>query len=267
MEFLRKFTRRFLGTTGKSYQMLSHCIDFIEITKKYSITRYVALMQLQGGGHQFEPFVAMSFKNLLHPLFIRPKTDDTKTIINNIIREEWGNFIPSKEPKWMIDAGAYIGDTSAYFLSRFKDLNIIALEPDSMTFTVAHKNLTPYGKRVQLYNCGLYTHEGSVGFKSSETSSAIIANGELQISVTTIPALLAKYSIERLDILKMDIEGAEELIFSSDVHSWLPYIDLLIIELHSHRGEELIKNVLTKYGFSIRPYRSVWYCVKIDCLS
>lgn len=244
--------------------MIASVLDFIEITRRYGPARYVTLMRIRRDVTYGEPSVPMRFNNLLHPILIRPGTDDTKTIIDNIIREEWGNFSTSNDPIWMIDAGAYIGDTSAYFLSRFKNLNIVALEPDCLTFKYTDRNLAPYGPRVKLHNCGLYTHEGSVRFNSGETSSAITADGEIEIPVTTIPSLLAKYSIDRLDILKMDIEGAEESVFSSDVEAWLRYVDLLIIEFHSESGEALITRVLKENGFSMRRFRSVWYCCRTN---
>ena len=261
MELLRNIVRRVFATSSAPYQMLNRALDFIQISRKYGVARYAELMRIEGGSAG-ELAVPMAFGNLLHPILIRPGTDDTKTVIDNIVREEWGNFVPNGDPKWMIDAGAYIGDTSAYFLSRFPGLNIVALEPDSLTFEFTRNNLGPYGSRVMLHNCGLYIHEGSVRFNSGQTSSAITTDGEMEIPVTTIPSLLAKYSIERLDILKMDIEGAEESIFPGDVEPWLSRVDLLIIEFHSEAGEALITRVLKQYGFSMRRYRSIWYCRK-----
>lgn len=73
-------------------------------------------------------------------------------------------------------------------------------------------------------------------------------------------ALLEKDSIRRLDILKLDIEGAEESIFSSNAEKWLKYIDWILIEFHSDFGEALISQILKDNGYTMRQYRSVWYC-------
>ena len=73
----------------------------------------------------------IKFTNLDHPITVRPGTDDATTVISTVVREEYGQLQLTGDPLVMIDAGAYIGDTSAYFLSRFKGLRIFALEPSA----------------------------------------------------------------------------------------------------------------------------------------
>jgi FkbM family methyltransferase len=204
--------------------------------------------------------VAATFKNLIHPIAIRPGTDDVRTVIDNIVREEWGNFDPGREPVLMIDGGAYIGDSSAYFLSRFPALKVLALEPDPITFERLITNLQPYGARVKMLNCGLYSRTGEVRLGSKQTGSAIKESGETEIAVITLESLLRTERIAHVDILKLDIEGAEEAIFTSDPQTWLSQIDWLLIEFHSEGGQSAICSVLKKQGFKMRQFRSVWYC-------
>ena len=47
----------------------------------------------------------------------------------------------------------------------------------------------------------------------------------------TIDKILKTNSLEKIDILKIDIEGAEREVFM-DSSSWIKKIDVLIIELH-----------------------------------
>ena len=65
------------------------------------------------------------------------------TIVNNIVREEYGKFAPPSAPLRMIDAGAYIGDSSAYFASKYPDLKIVALEPHPANYAMAKRNSSP----------------------------------------------------------------------------------------------------------------------------
>jgi predicted O-methyltransferase YrrM len=97
-------------------------------------------------------------------IFIRPGTPDVSTIINNVIREEYGHFSYAGDPQWMVDAGAYIGDTAAYFLSRFPRFRVIALEPNPPAFAMASQNLKPYGERVILMKKGLWVDDQNVLF-------------------------------------------------------------------------------------------------------
>jgi hypothetical protein len=47
----------------------------------------------------------------------------------------------------------------------------------------------------------------------------------------TLPQLLEDYGLQRVSILKVDIEGAEREVFR-DTSKWIGRIDSLVVELH-----------------------------------
>lgn len=236
-------------------------LDFLSTTWKDGINTWRALRELKKERKDSSSPRSIVLSNLEYPIFIRPGTLDAGTIINNVIREEYGHFVPTKEPEWMIDAGAYIGDTTAYFLSRFSKLQVIALEPNPESYELARHNLKPYGERTILLQKGLFSNEQTQYF-SGEGTGVSIADSGFEIECTTISSLLEHYSIPRIDILKMDIEGAEEAIFLSNPETWLGRTQLLIIETHGSHIESLVSRVLNRNGFSMKRYRSVWYCCR-----
>jgi FkbM family methyltransferase len=135
------------------------------------------------------------------------------------------------------------------------------LEPNPENFEMAASNLKPYGDRVNLLRKGLYISEIKQRFSGKSTGGSIAESG-FEIECTTIPTILDKYKIQYLDILKMDIEGAEEKIFSSLTENWINRVGLLIIEIHGSHVEKMILKVLKNYNFKVKRYRSVWYCEK-----
>jgi hypothetical protein len=57
-----------------------------------------------------------------------------------------------------------------------------------------------------------------------------------------------------IDVLKIDIEGAEENVFLSDPESckqWLQHVRYLAIELHGPALDIKIKDLLRKCGFAL----------------
>lgn len=158
IEFLRQRARGVIGYQSALYRAAAKSLDFVSIVQREGLTTYAALNRAraaQDGGASLR----MSFKNLRHPILIRPGTQDADTVINNIVREEYGQFTPPRDPLWMIDAGAYIGDTTAYFLCRFDKLRVIALEPNPESFPTAVANLAPYGERAILLPKGLWSRD------------------------------------------------------------------------------------------------------------
>jgi len=259
IEYFRKAIRNVLGYDSRLYRFGASSLDFYQTvwTNSFRTWRLLASLGSQNGINTAPTPVML--RNLRHPMYLRPGTDDAGTVICNVIREEYGRLVNLDSPVWMIDAGAYIADTSAYFLSRFPDLNVIALEPHPENYAMSQLNLEPYGNRAMVLRRGLSATEGIERFSGEGTGASIASTG-MEIDCTTIPALLTQYGISRIDILKMDIEGAEEAIFSTNPEEWLEKVGLLIIEIHGERARSLIAQVLRKNGFSMENYRSVWYC-------
>jgi FkbM family methyltransferase len=258
MEIIRRAVRSILKPDSDLYKAGASVMDFFSTITTDGYKTWRILKELEEGRLNDSPR-PVPFRNLKHPILIRPGTQDAHTIINNVIRKEYDQVNLTTAPLWMIDAGAYIGDTSAYFLSRFPGLKIVALEPNPSAYEMAKQNLKPYGDRAILLQKGLYIIDGVAFFSGNDTGAAIGETG-FKIDCTTILSLIEKYSIPRIDILKMDIEGAEGAIFGSNPENWLNRIDILIIEIHGSHLIPSISRVLTENGFSMKQYRSVWYC-------
>ena len=259
MEFLRRIFRRMIGANSWLYTAIATCLDFLMTLQKEDLKTWYVLRKLNRLNTGTGSYQAVQFKNLVHPIFLRPGTRDAATVMNNIIREEYGQVKARKESTWMIDAGAYIGDTAAYFLSNYPGLNVIALEPGEESHTMAARNLKDYGSRSILLKKGLYSADQVCRFDGNNTGAGISGSG-YEIKCISLPTLIQIYSIPRIDILKMDIEGAEEQVFLENPASWLRLTDLLLIEIHKPHILGLISTVLRENNFSMRLHRTVWYC-------
>ncbi len=55
---------------------------------------------------------------------------------------------------------------------------------------------------------------------------------EGNVSAISINELLEKYQLDRIDILKVDIETSEKVVFSDNYEQWLPKTKMILIELH-----------------------------------
>jgi len=149
-------------------------------------------------------------------------------------------------PKIIIDAGANIGLSSVYFATQYPSARIFAIEPEKDNFELLRKNterfqnITPIcAALMQKEGQGVIfdTGDGSLAYQVKEVHDQL---GE--VSCITIPSLCAEHSISKIDLLKIDIEGAEKEIFSDNC-DWLSIVDVLIIELHERIVSECNKTV------------------------
>ena len=258
MEYLRRLAQRLIGSKSATYRMAARLVDLLSILKSEGIST-CRLLQRLAVGHREGGQVAVTLKRLLHPIIVRPATSDVPSIISNCIREEYGQFDVKRAPKLIIDAGAYIGDTSAYFLSRFSVAKAIALEPNPESFVQADLNLRPYGDRATLVCAALWDSNGTINFGGEQTA-ARVGGGGAEVKTITIPELLSKSEETEIDILKMDIEGAELVVLRSAAGIWLKRVRLLLLETHGYNVEREVIPLVEREGFYCRRYRNVWYC-------
>lgn len=153
----------------------------------------------------------------------------------------------------MIDGGANIGLATLRFLEKHPHGHVDAFEPDPSIFEILKKNTQHISPRnLTLHNAALWDTETTIPFTSEGSDSGTIrASGNTcEIQVKTLK--LSNIITEPIDLLKLDIEGAEIPV----IHDAEPHLHLvrnLFVEHHSFEGLEQdldhLLRILTKSGF------------------
>jgi FkbM family methyltransferase len=207
--------------------------------------------------------VECNLPSILHPLNVRRGTPDAIEIIHTIVRENYGKYLPDGPIKLIIDAGAYIGDTTAWYLSHFLDARVIALEPDPQSFQSLTRNCRSYGTRAELRHAALWPQPARLCFRDGARGTTDVSMTE---AATDAPfdciglsprQLLEESGAEWIDIFKCDIEGAEVDLFSSDADDWVSRTRSMFIDIHSRRARELILAVARRHAFTHHEWREL----------
>jgi len=156
------------------------------------------------------------------------------------------DFLVETQPRVIIDAGANIGLASIYFANRYPEAKIIAIEPEKSSFELLKENVAPYANIFPLQAALWHKNEeidlvdpgrGKWGFTTQNKESEKNPSEPLQdaichtVKAITVDRLMDEYALDRINILKIDIEGAEKEVFSSTA-SWIDKVDSIVIELH-----------------------------------
>lgn len=173
-------------------------------------------------------------------MIARAQTSDLEAFQPIFVKREYRCLDHVKDAKLIIDAGANVGYSAAYFLERYPDAHVVAIEPDEDNFAIMRQNLERYGKRTTLYNTGVWSKmTGLVLEPNHEEWSHQVreaAPGEHStMTALDIGTILEKSGHERISILKIDIEGSEREVFARN-HAWLSKVDHLVIEIHPLPG-------------------------------
>lgn len=208
---------------------------------------------------------SVKLKNYEHPFFFRPGTSDVHLSVQTLVRQEYSRLPEDMKVKFIIDAGANIGDTAIYFLNRFKGCRLISLEPHPVFSSIARMNLAPY-PNATLIQKGLWSHETRLGLSDQATGSSVCDNGaSFDIECVDIQSILKTYNSREIDILKLDIEGAELEVILHNSESWLPLTKVIVAELHSPAIEAECMTYLKQRGFVCSRYRSL-HCFANEAL-
>ncbi|MCB1865389.1 MAG: FkbM family methyltransferase [Chromatiales bacterium] len=194
-------------------------------------------LKLGGSDHLIE----VRKRGVKAPFFLRLRTSDLPTFEQIFVRQEY-DFLAGSPPKVIVDAGANIGLASTCFANRFPLAKIIAIEPEDSNFRLLERNVSPYPNVVPV-QAALWNSNGEIslvdpgygkwGYMTSDDEAAQRSVNQVchPVAAMTVDRVMRDFGLDRIDILKMDIEGAEREVFAGS-SSWIESVESIIVELH-----------------------------------
>jgi FkbM family methyltransferase len=141
------------------------------------------------------------------------------------------------EPRVILDLGANIGAAAIYFHLKYPQATIHALEPAAETFALMQDNVRQF-PRMHAHRLAVAGANGRAAFYTSREASkatllaAVGGDGEEEVETCTLARVMETLGLDRVDLVKVDIEGAEHEVFQA-FHE-MDRIGLVIGELHAH---------------------------------
>jgi len=237
-----------------------------------SYIRYGSLFQyyFKSAG---KSLLRLKIRGIMYPIFIRGKSKTDKGALKYVFHEKYGQYhlpppgVELNNNSTIVDLGTNIGLTVAHYKNLYPGALVIGYEMDHDNFLIAEKNCSKY-KNVYLYNEAVWVENGKVAYSKSATddsfSLSVISNKRMtEVKSVTIAEIIRKHGLQKIDYLKMDIEGAEINIFKAEELGWMSYVNAVNIEIHQEekmRAEEYIE-ILTVNGFKAWKDDKHWAAV------
>jgi FkbM family methyltransferase len=160
----------------------------------------------------------------------------------------------------ILDVGGHIGLACWRFREQFPAAKITTFEPDPGLVSLLRANLATTGdSQTEVIAAAAWTREGTFGFSTTgDDSGSLDAHGSLQVPTVD----LARFCEEKVDFIKLDIEGAEFDVLAHLVATGaLNRVQRLFIELHQwQQNAPRFHEVLTSLknaGFNYRIHSAV----------
>ena len=157
----------------------------------------------------------------------------------------------------ILDCGSNIGAASLFFKRAYPGARITAYEADPALCAMTKRNLERNGAAdVEVVHAALWTSTGQVTFRAEGSDSGMIDGlaGAVDAKGVTVPSLRMRDVIarERIDLLKLDIEGAEGAVLA-DCEPVLDRVNAIVMDLHEFdprdRQSPRVFECLTRSGF------------------
>ena len=198
----------------------------------------------------------------LHVLIRKGKSSDIFVFFQVFISREYQpllDFLISKQlkPHSIIDAGANVGFFSLLLACHYRQAIITTVEPELSNATQLRSNIkiNTLSDRVKVIEAALWTkrtrltiqdkHAYEWAFSVTETDT----NGNCE--AFPLKALMHVSQIDKIDLLKIDIEGAEGVLFEDkDFQNLLRNVAVIAMEIHDQLVDRRkIHDTLQEYFF------------------
>jgi len=175
--------------------------------------------------------------------------------------------------KTIVDLGANIGLSAVFFAHRYPQAKIVAVEPDGENFDMLLNNCSSISnvtvcRRAIMggqgwaasYDGGNKLEENAIVFQ--EVSGQEVC--KTSVPCTSLVRFLDDNAISHVDVLKIDVEGAEAVIFRN-AKDWIHRCDVILVEPHDDQipgVSAFIKETCMKHGYRCKAFGEGFAIVK-----
>jgi FkbM family methyltransferase len=176
----------------------------------------------------------------------------------------------------ILDVGAHIGYHALSFAAFYPGRRVVAFEPNPANCARLQHNLdlnTSLAERIGLFPVALGDHDGRTGFNAStnvddQTSSGGYLQGASPplddsvyqrsgfvgstVAVRRLDGLVREYGWGPVALIKIDVEGAEQLVLTGALELLRRDRPLLFIEVHSVACMLAVCNILQPLGYAVQ---------------
>ena len=202
------------------------------------------------------------------------------------------------ELETVFDVGANVGDMTMLMCEQFPGASVYAFEPCSTTFERlrARVEASPYRDRVRLHKLGFYdkngtgllhvtSHHGANSLVEISSSYRVFnphirEEDSENVRLVRLDDFVGEAGITHIDLMKVDVEGAEYEVFAGGVQTLSSMVDTVFCEISfarhpRERGEYLrVCQALHDCGFAPAEIYDVaqgdtsdqWRLAQFDCV-
>ncbi len=177
---------------------------------------------------------------------------------------------PLGNPETILDLGANCGCATLVFAARYPKARVAAVEPHPSNLAALRENLHLNQVQAEVIQAAAALTDGPVSLLvRGSLSHGLLGRdgrdfeGQLTVPGISIPTLLSQLGWDRIDLLKVDIEGYERVLFGG-YPAWLNKVTRIIGEYHDSYRIPALRADLEPMGFTVTslPHGNLFLAVR-----
>ena len=198
-------------------------------------------------------------------VYYRPGTTDPLIVQQVLLktgRKAEYYLPPNLHPEVILDIGSNIGASILYFHNRFPNARILGFEPHPETFAVLQQNVSGL-PHVSVFNCGLGAVNTrvsvpgeSINFGAFSTAGRQRGQKEdrktVECDIRRVDDVLRELGIDKVDLIKIDCEGAEADVFAGLSSEILERCQWIVGELHDASAFALLARLASQFHLDLK---------------
>jgi len=168
----------------------------------------------------------------------------------------------------VVDIGAHIGSFSVYAAKKATNGKVYAYEPNKDNYEILLRNKTINNiNNLHTFNTAVSDKVGTIDLYLGKSHNAMHSVYEtdtkkkIKVPTITIKEILKRNKLKKIDVLKIDTEGAEYDIILNMPPKVFEKVDNILMEYHDylnhHYNYTHLKRHLEKNGFKVTVHGSV----------
>jgi len=173
-------------------------------------------------------------------LALRPCSSDFLVFAEIFVDGAWDIPQLPRDPAVIVDCGANVGFASLFFARRWPRARILAIEPEPANFAAlcANLRLVP---NVTPIHAAIWPRDEPLTIADAKADPWAFQvrpwqNGEATVRGISFDTLIREHALESVDLLKIDVEGAERELFAAADLAWMEHVRTLAVELHESKA-------------------------------
>jgi FkbM family methyltransferase len=200
---------------------------------------------------------------------------DLREIILAFDRNKWQS-IDVGDPGVIVDLGSNNGYSGLYFKDRFPSAAVYLIDLLQSNTLFGNNLFDANGLHATHVNVAVSGSDGLIdvdlhpAHSRNRLSSLLddeqkqhfgFSGKRIRVPSRRLTSLMEDLQIDHIDLMKVDIEGAEQYLIE-DIANWSPFVDKVLLEIHHNIDTAWCEQKITDAGYSVFKDHSDWYLTK-----